>query len=109
MTGKKESKTSTHKLTNSLIMADGAEVIELNTPLGVDGEITQLVVKRPTIRILDGLSLTDIFRMEVYALSEIFPKVCAGLTKQHFNQMELYDVTQFGRVLTGFLGTPRSK
>lgn len=81
------------------------EVITLDTSLMMGTqEITQVEVRKPNAKALQGLKIADLIQGDVNAVLTLLPKVTnPTLTPGQVQQLDPCDIAQFGAVFIAFL------
>lgn len=86
-------------------------VVELDTPLK-RGEISisQITVVKPLTGTLRGLSLQDVLKWEVDAITELLPRITQpAINKQEIANLEVADTVALTVAVTNFLLSAKQK
>lgn len=81
-----------------------AQTLKLNTPIKRgDKELTEIVLHKPNVGAMRGISVYALVNMNVDALVAILPKISdPKLTESEINNIDLPDLLQIGVLVAGF-------
>lgn len=90
---------------NLALLQQDSHTIDLDEPIMMgETKITQLVIRKPNVRALQGVKIADLLQGDVSAICTVLPKVSSPtLTKQQIEQLEPADLAQIGGVMMTFL------
>jgi hypothetical protein len=83
------------------------QTLKLNTPIKRgDKEISEIVLHKPNVAAMRGISLYALINMNVDALLTVLPKISdPKLTEHDLNHLDLPDLLQAATVVAGFFVT----
>lgn len=95
----------TEQQENLELLQQDSHTIDLDEPIMMgDTKITQLVIRKPNVRALQGVKIADLLQGDVSAICTVLPKVSSPtLTKHQIEQLEPADLAQIGGVMMTFL------
>ncbi|MDR6642776.1 MULTISPECIES: phage tail assembly protein [Luteibacter] len=87
------------------------KTVTLETPIARgDGQLTQIMVRKPTAGELRGTSLINLLNMDVAALETVLPRITVPtLTKPEVAALDPADLVQIATEVSGFLLTKQAK
>lgn len=90
---------------NLALLQQDSHTIDLDEPIMMgETKITQLVIRKPNVRALQGVKIADLLQGDVSAICTVLPKVSSPtLTKHQIEQLEPADLAQIGGVMMTFL------
>lgn len=98
-------KTVNQELNQEVIVNPNQETIQLEQPIQFGSTtITEITIRKPTVKALSGVSLQAIYQHDVNALVKILPRVTTPtLTAQNVLDLDPVDFAQLGGHLVTFL------
>lgn len=95
----------TEQQENLELLQQDSHTIDLDEPIMMgETKITQLVIRKPNVRALQGVKIADLLQGDVSAICTVLPKVSSPtLTKHQIEQLEPADLAQIGGVMMTFL------
>lgn len=97
--------TEDQTMNREAIQNPNQSICELDVPLMIGGiPLKSIIVRKPNVKALSGVSLQDIFSYDVNALMRILPRVTTpALTPQQVLDLDPSDFAQLGAHVVNFL------
>ena len=75
-----------------------------------DGNINDIILRKPTPSDLRGLKLLDVIQMDTSAIAQLVPRIAEGnFTAAHFYQLDPADLLQVMTEIATFFTTAQSQ
>ena len=92
-------------INQDLMKNPNEEIVTLEEPIRMgDQMITQITIRKPSVKALSGTTLQAVYQHDVDALCKVLPRVTSpALTTQQIMMMDPIDFAQLGGHLVTFL------
>lgn len=95
----------TEQQENLELLQQDSHTIDLDEPIMMgETKITQLVIRKPNVRALQGVKIADLLQGDVSAICTVLPKITTPtLTKHQIEQLDPADIAQISGAVMIFL------